>query len=253
MLDMKHLFGKHMYGEQVFVHTVHDTEHTFDYNIYLILVANMEKNLTNRQQQILDFIASAISDRGYPPSVREIGEAVGLTSPSTVHSHMSSLQDKGYIERDPSIPRGIKIRHNPATVIAGERGEVRYIPLVGQIAAGGPILADGQNIDESLPLPAALTGNGELFMLKVKGDSMIDAGIFDGDYVVVQSQVDVNSGDLAVAVLTDGFEYEATVKYFRQEDSEIVLTPANPSFSEMRYPATDVIVQGRVVTVLRKI
>ncbi|HJP16602.1 MAG TPA: transcriptional repressor LexA [Acidimicrobiales bacterium] len=211
----------------------------------------MEKNLTNRQQQILDFIDSTVRDRGYPPSVREIGEAVGLTSPSTVHSHMSTLQDKGYIERDPSIPRGIKVCRDPATGFTGERGEVRYIPLVGQIAAGGPILAQ-ENIEESLPLPAALTGNGDLFMLKVKGDSMIDAGIFDGDYVVVQSQTDANPGDL-VAALINGVEYEATVKYFRQEDSEVVLTPANSSFSEMRYPATDVTIQGRVVTVLRKI
>jgi len=241
-----------MYGEQVFVHVIHDTEHMFDYNIYLILVKNMEKNLTNRQQQILDFIDSTIRDRGFPPSVREIGEAVGLTSPSTVHSHMSTLQDKGYIERDPSIPRGIKVRRDPATGFIGERGEVRYIPLVGRIAAGGPILAQ-ENTEESLPLPTALTGNGELFMVEVKGDSMIDAGIFDGDYVVVQSQADANSGDLVVATLTNGFEYEATVKYFRQEDSEIVLTPANSSFSEMRYPATDAIIQGRVVTVLRKI
>jgi len=252
MLDMKHLFGKHMYGEQVFVHIIYDTEHMFDCNIYLNLVKNMEKNLTNRQQEILDFIDLTIRDRGYPPSVREIGEAVGLTSPSTVHSHMSTLQDKGYIERDPSIPRGIKVRRDPATGFTGERGEVRYIPLVGQIAAGGPILAQ-ENIEESLPLPTALTGNGELFMVEVKGDSMIDAGIFDGDYVVVQSQADANSGDLVVATLTNGFEYEATVKYFQQEGSEIVLTPANSSFSEMRYPSTDVIIQGRVVTVLRKI
>jgi len=212
----------------------------------------MEKNLTNRQQQILDFIDSTVRNRGYPPSVREIGEAVGLTSPSTVHSHMSTLQDKGYIERDPSIPRGIKVRRDPATGFTGERGEVRHIPLVGTVAAGGPILAQ-ENIEESLPLPAALTGDGDLFILKVKGDSMIDAGIFDGDYVVVQSQAHANSGDLIVARVPGPAEDEATVKYFRQEESEIILIPANTSFSEMRYPANDVNIEGRVVTVLRKI
>ena len=212
----------------------------------------MEKKLTKRQQQILDFIDSTVRNRGYPPSVREIGVAVGLTSPSTVHSHMSTLQDRGYIERDPSIPRGIKVRRDPATGLTGERGEVRHVPLVGDVAAGAPLLAQ-EHIEESLPLPASFTGEGDLFMLRVKGDSMIDAGIFDGDYVAVQSQSHANSGDLIVARIEGPAGEEATVKHFRQEGSEVVLIPANPTLSEMRYPAKDVTIEGRVVTVLRKI
>tara|TARA_B100000287_G_scaffold219404_1_gene206947 strand:- start:317 stop:973 length:657 start_codon:yes stop_codon:yes gene_type:complete len=218
----------------------------------------MAKELTERQQQILDFIDSTVRNRGYPPSVREIGEAVGLTSPSTVHSHMSTLQDRGYIERDPSIPRGIKVRRDPTTGLTGERGEVRHVPLLGDIAAGfSGVLPDAsgstESAEEFLPLPASFTGEGELFMVRVKGDSMIDAGIFDGDYVVARAQTHAKNGDLIIALVEETSGWEATVKYFRQEDSQIALIPANPAFSEMYFEPLEVMVRGAVVTVLRKI
>ena len=154
--------------------------------------------LTGRQQQILDFIDGQISDRGYPPSVREIGDAVGLTSPSTVHSHLATLQDRGFIRRDPSKPRAIEVCLDPTSGAAVERGAVRHVPLVGDVAAGTDVIA-AENVEESLPLPAEFTGDGELFMLRVRGDSMVDAGILDGDHVVARVQQTANAGDLVVA------------------------------------------------------
>ena len=154
--------------------------------------------LTGRQQQILDFIDGQISDRGYPPSVREIGDAVGLTSPSTVHSHLATLQDRGFIRRDPSKPRAIEVCLDPTSGAAVERGAVRHVPLVGDVAAGTDVIA-AENVEESLPLPAEFTGDGDLFMLRVRGESMVDAGILDGDHVVVRVQRTAEPGDLVVA------------------------------------------------------
>ena len=205
--------------------------------------------LTGRQQQILDFIDGQISDRGYPPSVREIGDAVGLTSPSTVHSHLATLQDRGFIRRDPSKPRAIEVCLDPTSGAAVERGAVRHVPLVGDVAAGTDVIA-AENVEESLPLPAEFTGDGELFMLRVRGNSMVDAGILDGDHVVARVQQTANEGDLVVAGFDDE---EGPVKHFQRDGSTIVLIPSNPHYSEIRRSADEVTIYGRVVTVLRKI
>ena len=208
-----------------------------------------ETGLSKRQQQILEFIDAETRQRGYPPSVREIGTAVGLTSPSTVHSHLNTLQDRGFLHRDPSKPRAIEVRFDPISGAPVERAPIRHVPLVGDVAAGANVLAH-ENVEESLPLPAEFTGDGELFMLRVRGDSMIEAGILDGDHVVVRSQPSADQGDLVVAGIQGD---EGTVKRFRTEGETVVLVPANPSFSEERYPADEVTVFGKVVTVLRRI
>lgn len=205
--------------------------------------------LTPRQQEILEFIDVQISDRGYPPSVREIGDAVGLTSPSTVHSHLATLQDRGFIQRDPSKPRAIKVRLDPVSGAAVDRGAVRHVPLLGDVAAGTGVIAV-ENVEESLPLPAEFTGDGELFMLRVRGDSMTGAGILDGDHVVARVQQTADAGDLVVAGI-DG--EEATVKHFQRDGSTIVLVPSNPTYEEIRRSADEVTIYGQVVTVLRRI
>ncbi|MBI02917.1 MAG: LexA repressor [Acidimicrobiaceae bacterium] len=208
-----------------------------------------ETGLSKRQQQILEFIDTETRQRGYPPSVREIGTAVGLTSPSTVHSHLTTLQNLGFLHRDPSKPRAIEVRFDPVSGAPVERGSICHVPLVGDVAAGVDVLAH-ENVEESLPLPAEFTGDGNLFMLRVRGDSMIGAGILDGDHVVVRSQPTADQGDLVVAGIPGG---EGTVKHFRTEGEAVVLTPANPAFSEQRYSADEVTVFGKVVTVLRRI
>ena len=140
--------------------------------------------LTPRQQQVLEFIDTEVRHKGYPPSVREIGEAVGLSSSSTVHAHLAALQDKGYLRRDPTKPRAIEICFEPDSGAIVDRRPVRHVPLVGDVAAGTGVLA-AENIEETMPLPEDLTGDGQLFMLRVRGDSMIEAHITDGDYVVI--------------------------------------------------------------------
>ena len=209
----------------------------------------IEKDLTDRQRQILYFVDSHTREHGYPPSVREIGKAVGLTSPSTVHSHLATLQDRDYLRRDPSKPRAIEVRLDPSTGAAVDRGAVRHVPLVGDIAAGTGVLAV-ENVEESVPMPSEFTGSGDLFMLRVRGDSMIDAGIFDGDHVVARVQPTADPGDLVVAGIPDG---EATVKHLRIDGDTVVLVPSNPASDEMRYPADEVDIYGRVVTVLRRV
>ena len=208
-----------------------------------------EKPLTDRQRQILLLIDSQTRQRGFPPSVREIGEAVGLTSPSTVHAHLSTLQKLGYLRRDPSKPRAIEVCLDPVSGAAVERGAVRHVPLVGDVAAGTDVLRH-ENIEESLPLPAEFTGDGDLFMLRVRGESMTGAGIFPGDFVVVCKQPTAETGDLVVAGIPGE---EATVKHWRREGDTVVLVSSNPDFEELRFPATDVAVIGRVVTVLRRL
>ena len=208
-----------------------------------------QRSLTDRQRQVLDYIDTETRQRGFPPSVREIGQAVGLTSPSTVHAHLNSLQKLGYLQRDPSKPRAIKVCLDPISGAAVERGAVRHVPLVGDVAAGTDVLAN-ENIEESLPLPAEFTGDGELFMLRVRGNSMVDAGILDGDHVVARVQQTANEGDLVVAGFDDE---EGTVKHFQRDGSTIVLIPSNPHYSEIRRSADEVTIYGRVVTVLRKV
>jgi len=205
--------------------------------------------LTKRQQEILDFIESQMRARGYPPSVREIGEAVGLTSPSTVHSHLASLQRMGFLHRDPTKPRAIEVRYDPNSGAAMERRPVRHVPLVGDVAAGTDVLAQ-ENVEEIYPLPADLTGEGELFMLRVRGESMIDAGILDGDFIVARTQNTAEKGDIVVAGIPGE---EGTVKTFSRKGSKIVLLPANSRFEPMEFTADEVTIFGKVVTVLRKL
>ncbi|MBU6348215.1 MAG: transcriptional repressor LexA, partial [Actinomycetales bacterium] len=185
--------------------------------------------LTARQRLILDFISSATTDRGYPPSMREIGEAVGLTSSGSVAYQLRILAEKGFINRDATRARAVEVVTPTAVPEHFAPGDATptaaYVPLVGQIAAGGPILAE-QAVEEVFPLPKSLVGEGQLFMLKVKGDSMIDAAICDGDFVVVRQQNTCDNGDIVAALLDD----EATVKTFKKRDGHVWLMPHNPAY-----------------------
>jgi repressor LexA len=204
-------------------------------------------SLTSRQREILDLIRDTVADRGYPPSVREIGDAVGLSSPSTVHSHLSSLAEAGFIRRDPSKPRAIEVVDDDGAIPIS-RAAVRDVPLVGHIAAGSPILAE-EDIEEVYPLPTELVGHDPVFMLRIRGDSMMNAGIFDRDYVVVQKQTTARNGQI-VAALVGG--EEATVKTFERTDTGVVLRPENEAYEPMVF-SSDVDILGVVVAVLRRI
>jgi repressor LexA len=196
--------------------------------------------LTPRQAKILDFIKKAIATNGYPPTVREIGEKVGLASPASVKYQLEILAAKGLIKKADTSARAIEVTDEAAP------SKSRNIPLVGQIAAGIPITAE-QNVEEIHTLPESMVGKGDLYMLKVKGDSMIDAAICDGDFVVVRQQKSANKGEI-VAALLDG---EATVKYWSMKNNKPVLLPANPAFKPI--PAEHAEILGKVVTVLRKV
>ena len=204
--------------------------------------------LTVRQRQILKFIDNQNRDRGYPPSVREICAAVGLTSPSTVHSHLETLQKHGYLRRDPSKPRAIEVRYDPNSGAVLDRRPVVHVPLVGDVAAGSDVLAQ-ENVEEIVPLPSDLTGEGELFMLRIRGDSMIGAGILDGDFIVARATNVADPNDIVVAGIPGE---EATVKTFKREGKEIVLIPHNERLDPLRFAASDVQIFGKVVTVIRK-
>ena len=206
-------------------------------------------NLTERQRGILNFIEAETRDRGYPPSVREIGEAVGLTSTSTVHAHLATLQRLGYLRRDPTKPRAIEVRYDPGSGASGERRPARHVPLLGDVAAGTDVLAQ-ENVEELLPLPADFTGDGPVFMVRVRGDSMIDAGILDGDFVVVRQETEVRKGDVVVAGIPGE---EGTVKTFTRKGNKIVLLPANARLQPMEFDAGDVTIYGKVVTVVRRL
>lgn len=214
---------------------------------YDVLMA--DKQITARQREILVFIESQTRERGYPPSVREIGEAVGLTSPSTVHSHLNTLTRLGYLRRDPTKPRAIEVRWDPNSGAVMERRPVRHVPLVGDVAAGTDVLAQ-ENVEELLPVPLDFTGEGELFMLRVRGDSMIDAGILDGDFVVAVQQSTAKSGNIVVAGIPDG---EATVKTFRRDGDSVLLIPSNSTMEPMVFEDGEVTIYGRVVTVMRRL
>jgi repressor LexA len=205
--------------------------------------------LTPRQQQVLEFIDVEVRRRGYPPSVREIGEAVGLSSSSTVHAHLGALQDKGYLKRDPTKPRAIEICFEPDSGAIVDRRPVKHVPLVGDVAAGTGVLA-AENIEETLPLPEDFTGDGHLFMLRVRGESMIEAGILDRDYVVVRQQDTADSGDIVVAGIPGE---EATVKTFVRKRGKIILRPANEALEDMEFDPAEITVYGKVVTVLRRL
>ena len=205
--------------------------------------------LTARQRQILDVIELNMRERGYPPSVREIGEAVGLTSPSTVHNHLASLERMGFLRRDPTKPRALEVRFDPNSGAPMERRPVRHIPLVGDVAAGTDVLAQ-QNVEELLPMPGDFTGDGDLFMLRVRGDSMIDAGILDGDFVVARQQATATNGDIVVAGIGND---EATVKTYQRKGGNITLLPANSRLSPMVFNPDEVQIFGKVVTVMRRL
>jgi repressor LexA len=204
-----------------------------------------KRELTRRQEQVLDFIRSEIHRQGYPPSVREIGEAVGLSSSSTVHSHLSALETKGFIRRDPSKPRALEVLDFRDTEAAIDYGRVRAVPLVGQVAAGEPILA-AENIESTMSLPVEMADEAT-FILRVRGDSMIDAGILDGDHIVVRQQTAASNGDIVVAMIED----EATVKRFYREADRVRLQPENATMEPIY--ATDVQILGKVVALFRRI
>ncbi len=209
----------------------------------------MAQVLSTKRRQILDCISESVKDRGYPPSVREIGESVGLTSSSTVHAHLAVLQREGYLRRDPTKPRAIEVCFDPSSKVIMDARPIRHVPLVGDVAAGTGVLAQ-ENIEELYPLPEDFTGTGSLFMLKVRGDSMVDAGIVDGDFVVVRQQPDAELGDVVVAGIPDE---EATVKRFSRKGDLVVLTPANERLSPMEFDPSQVTIYGKVVTVLRRL
>ena len=204
---------------------------------------------TPRQRKILEFIDQTIKENGFPPTVREIGKAVGLNSPATVHTHLSTLQDRGYIRRDPTKPRAIEVHWDAGSGAIIDRRPVTHVPVVGDVAAGTGVLA-AENIEEVMPLPSDFTGEGDLFMLRVRGDSMIELGILDGDYVVASKQPTANDGDVVVAGIPND---EATVKSFSTRNDQIVLTPANPTMSPMHFSANEITIYGKVVSVLRKL
>ena len=205
--------------------------------------------LTDRQRGILDFIESNMRDRGYPPSVREIGEAVGLSSSATVHNHLATLQKLGYLHRDPTKPRAIEVRYEASSGVAMERRPVKHVPLVGDVAAGVNVLAQ-ENVEELVPLPMDFTGDGELFMLRVRGNSMIDAGILDGDFVVCRQQVTADNGDIVIAGIPGD---EATIKTFTKSGAKVTLTPSNSTMKPMVFEKGEVSVYGKLVTVLRRL
>lgn len=214
------------------------------------------KSLSEKQLAILDFIQRAVAGRGYPPSMREIGDAVGLSSLSSVTHQLNQLELSGYLRRDPNRPRALEIlidlpqRPESDSVVSSDNptpiGDAAMVPLVGRIAAGIPITAD-QQVEEVFPLPRQLVGKGELFMLKVVGDSMIDAAICDGDWVVIRQQKTAENGDIVAAMLDD----EATVKVFRQRDGHTWLLPRNSNFEPILGDYAEVL--GKVVAVLRSL
>lgn len=203
-------------------------------------------DLTKRQREILDFIRKTRDERGYPPSVREIGEAVGLHSPSSVHAQLATLSERGYLSKDPSKPRAITVRRE-SSGIPVEQHEVRNVPVLGTIAAGGPLLAQ-EAIEDTLALPKQLVGSGTLFALRVRGDSMINAGIFEGDLVIVRQQSTADDGEIVAALVGDE---EATVKRLGRKGGRIVLKPENDAYDPI--VSDDVKILGKVVSVMRRV
>lgn len=203
------------------------------------------EDITPRQRRILDFIRDTVERRGYPPTVREIGEAVGLTSSSSVHAQLATLQRKGLLRRDPSKPRTIELaerRPVPSAVT---------VPLVGRIAAGSPVLAE-ENVEDHLAVPAGFAGGGELFALRVQGDSMIDAGILEGDVVILRRQDVAADGDIVAALLPGPAEHEATVKRLRRRGGRLELVPQHPTLEPFPMPEGGRVL-GVVTAVLRKL
>jgi repressor LexA len=211
-------------------------------------------DLTARQQQILEVVDAHLVRHGYPPTVREIGEAVGLTSSSTVHAHLANLERLGHLRRDPTKPRALGIVGRDSATIESaplmvEPPGIRVLPLLGRIAAGAPTLAE-QHVEDEIAVPEMLTASGDNFLLRVRGESMIDAGIYDGDFVVVRVQTDADNGDIVVAGIPGE---EATVKTFLRKRNKIVLRPANETMDDLVFDGDDVRVYGKVVMLQRRI
>jgi repressor LexA len=212
-----------------------------------------DDSLTPRQRRVLEVIREWVQRFGYPPSVREIGEAVGLTSTSSVAHQLRALERKGYLRRDPNRPRAVGVRPADSAPEASEslseepaRPSPVFVPVVGRIAAGGPVLAE-QAVEDVFPLPKEIVGEGSLFLLRVAGDSMVEAAITDGDWVVIRQQPSAENGDI-VAAMIDG---EATVKTFKRRDGHVWLLPHNPAYEPI--PGDEATVLGRVVAVLRRL
>ena len=201
------------------------------------------KGLTARQQRILDFIARTVRERGYPPTVREIGEAVGLTSSSSVHAQLANLERRGFLHKDPTKPR--------AMALEAPRPQGVVVPILGRIAAGAPILAR-EDVDEYLTVPMGFVDGADHFALRVRGDSMVGAGIFDGDLVVVRRQQDASDGDVVAVALPGPAEDEATVKRLQRARGKVMLVPENPALEPFEM-APEGRILGRVVAVLRKL
>jgi repressor LexA len=202
----------------------------------------VELNLTKRQQEIFDYIRRHVGEHGYPPTVRDIGNAIGLTSSSTVHAHLANLEKLGLLRRDPTKPRAIEVLRDKAKQVIAPEG----LPLVGQVAAGSPVLAD-ENIEEYVPVPGIAGGDQGEFVLRVKGDSMKDAGILEGDHVIVRRQDTARDGEIVVALVDD----EATVKRFFRENDHVRLQPENEAMEPIRTKNAQVL--GRVVGVCRRV
>jgi len=210
----------------------------------------VSRMLTGRQQEIWKFLTDYVDEHGYPPTVREIGEAVGLASPSTVHAHLANLERAGLIKRDPTKPRALELRRDPKPE-AARADDVHRLPVLGEIAAGGPLLAE-QNVEDYIAVPEPLAHGGEEFLLRVKGDSMIKAGILEGDLVVVRRQQDARNGDIVVALAgADETADEATVKRFFSEDGRIRLQPENDALEPIYTDYVEVL--GKVTGVFRSL
>jgi repressor LexA len=204
----------------------------------------MEK-VTGRQRRILEYIRETVRARGYPPTVREIGEAVGLTSSSSVHAQLSNLERQGLLRRDPSKPRAMELSD-----ARGTRPKSVGVPLLGRISAGAPILAD-ENVEEYLAIPAGYATEDDHFALRVSGDSMVGAGILDGDVVVIRRQSAADEGDVVAALVAGPAEDEATVKRFHRQGNDVMLMPENPAYEPRKLEEGGIL--GRVVAVLRKL
>jgi repressor LexA len=209
----------------------------------------MAEVLTEKRRQILDFIVEHQRDHGYPPSVREIGRSVGLKSSATVHDHIDKLAEGGFLVKDPTKPRALQVRYDPGSGSAMEAEPVRNVPLVGAVAAGTGVVAE-EHLEELLPLPERFAGRDQSFMLRVRGDSMIEAGILDGDYVVVRQQRDAEVGEVVVAGIPGE---EATVKRLKQKGASVVLEPANAAYEDLVYGADEVAIYGKVLSILRRL
>ncbi|WP_076258974.1 transcriptional repressor LexA [Intrasporangium flavum] len=211
--------------------------------------------LTLRQRRVLEVIRNSVDRRGYPPSMREIGEAVGLASPSSVSHQLAALERKGFLRRDPNRPRALEVvspdaggaeRHDAETDAGDTRPEASYVPVLGKIAAGVPITAE-EVVEDVFPLPRQIVGEGQLFLLKVQGDSMVDAAICDGDWVVVRQQPNAENGDIVAAMLDN----EATVKTFKRKDGHVWLLPHNAAYDPI--DGDDATILGKVTAVLRRV